>query len=253
MIYVRFEAKGVKRYGVKEGERYEALTAAQYAGGTRTGERFDAKSAALLAPSEPSKIVCVGLNYADHAAETGKALPSEPCLFLKPSTAVLAPGGEIVYPAMAGRVDYEAELGIVIGKAAHNVPEAKWRDYVLGYTCFNDVTARDLQAKDGQWTRAKGFDTFAPMGPWITDEVDPDDLGIEARVNERVKQKSRTRQLIFNASHLVAFISKVMTLLPGDVIATGTPSGISGMEVGDEVEVEIEGIGVLRNRVVKRG
>ncbi len=251
MFYVRFEVQGAVRYGVIEKDLIEALAAPPYGGIEKTGETFDPADVVLLAPSEPTKIVCVGLNYADHAAETGKALPAEPCIFIKPSTSVLDPEGDIVYPEMAGRVDYEAELAVVIGKTAKRVPEADWQDYVLGYTCFNDVTARDLQAKDGQWSRAKGFDTFAPLGPWITDEVSPDDLAIEARVNGEVKQKSRTSQLIFKPSFLVPFISRVMTLVPGDVIATGTPAGISGMNPGDVVEVEIEKIGILRNRVVK--
>jgi len=251
MRYVRFGVNGTVQYGAWDGDRIEALVCPPFGPCEKAGKSFDPAEVVLFAPAEPSKIVCVGLNYADHAAETGKALPEEPCLFIKPSTAVLDPEADIIYPAMAGRVDYEAELAIVIGRTAKNVSERDAPSYILGYTCFNDVTARDLQTRDGQWTRAKGFDTFAPMGPWITDEVSPDNLAVEARVNGKVKQKSRTSQLIFKPAQLVSFISRVMTLLPGDVIATGTPSGISGMNPDDVVEVEIEGIGVLRNRIIK--
>jgi 2-keto-4-pentenoate hydratase/2-oxohepta-3-ene-1,7-dioic acid hydratase in catechol pathway len=253
MRYVRFEYMGEVCYGLIEGDMIEALECPPFEPCVKSGERFDPADVKLLAPCEPSKIVCVGLNYADHAAETGKELPAEPCLFLKPSTAVIDPEDDIVYPAMAGRVDYEAELALVIGRTAKDVTELEAASFILGYTCFNDVTARDLQAKDGQWTRAKGFDTFAPIGPWITDEVSPDNLAIEARVNGVIKQKSRTSQLIFKPAFLVSFVSRIMTLLPGDVIATGTPAGISGMAPGDVVEVEIEGIGILKNKVVKPG
>jgi 2-keto-4-pentenoate hydratase/2-oxohepta-3-ene-1,7-dioic acid hydratase in catechol pathway len=251
MRYVRFAVGGTTQYGVIQGDTVEAITCPMLEIWQRTGRVYDLARVTLLAPSEPTKIVCVGLNYADHAAETGKALPEEPCIFLKPSTAAAGPEGDIVYPPMSRRVDHEAELALVIARTARNVSEAEAPSRILGYTCFNDVTARDLQARDGQWTRAKGFDTFAPMGPWITDEVSPDGLGIAARVNGAVRQKSSTSHLIFKPAYLVSFISRVMTLLPGDVIATGTPSGISAMVPGDVVEVEIEGIGVLRNRVVK--
>ncbi len=253
MKFARFEKDGRSVYGIVEGDRVMALRGTPFGKHEKSGPPLPLSSVKLLAPCEPSKIVCLGLNYADHAKETGQKLPESPLLFMKPSTAVQDPEGPIVYPRMSSRVDYEAELGIVISKTASHVPEHSWREYVLGYTCLNDVTARDLQARDGQWTRAKGFDTFAPIGPVITDEVSPDDLAIECRVNGAVKQKSRTFQLIFKPSFLVPFISQVMTLLPGDVIATGTPSGISGMNVGDVVEVEIEGIGVLRNRIVSPG
>lgn len=251
MRFARFEAKGKVSYGLVEDGKVIAIQGTPFGRWRRTKSSLALSRVKLLAPCEPSKIVCLGLNYADHAKETGQKLPETPLIFMKPSTAVQDPEGPIVYPRMSKRVDYEAELGIVIGKLASRVPECQWRDYVLGYTCVNDVTARDLQAKDGQWTRAKGFDTFAPIGPWITDEVSPDDLAIETRVNGVVKQKSRTSQLIFKPEFLVPFISQVMTLLPGDVIATGTPAGISGMSVGDTVEVEIEGIGVLRNKVAR--
>lgn len=249
MRFVRFESEGGVAYGVIEGDEVWAIDSAPFGEWKKTGAVLPFEKVRLLAPVSPSKIVCVGLNYADHTAEISHELPDEPCLFLKPSTGVIGPGDDIIYPEMASRVDHEAELGIVIGKTAKDIPADKWRDWVLGYTCFNDVTARHLQAKDGQWTRAKGFDTFAPVGPWITDEVSPDDLGIRALVNGEVRQDSRTSRLIFPPSFLVPFISRIMTLLPGDVIATGTPSGISGMSVDDVVEIDIEGIGTLRNRV----
>ncbi|HEX4211615.1 MAG TPA: fumarylacetoacetate hydrolase family protein [Candidatus Binataceae bacterium] len=203
----------------------------------------------LLAPVTPSKIVAIGLNYADHAAEANRELPKEPMLFIKPSTAVIGPSDEIIYPAQTSNLHYEGELAIVIGKTAKNVPMADARRYVLGYTCANDVTARDLQRRDVQFTRGKGFDTFAPLGPWIVTDLDPSDLAIQTRLNGVVRQNSRTSKLIFNCDYLINFISAVMTLLPGDVISTGTSAGVGPMEPGDTVEVEIEHIGCLRNTI----
>ena len=212
------------------------------------GEKIEIER--FLAPVQPSKIIAVGLNYRDHAREMGLELPGEPILFMKPSTAVIGPFEEIRYPSQSSRVDYEAELAVVIGTACRNVRASRAKDCILGYTCLNDVTARDLQAKDGQWTRAKSFDTFAPIGPWIaTDIEDPHALSITARLNGEVKQSSNTSNLIFSVFELVEFISSVMTLKPGDVIATGTPSGVGPMLPGDEIAIEIEGIGVLSNRV----
>ena len=203
----------------------------------------------LLAPCEPSKIVAVGLNYRDHAEELNMKLPEEPLLFLKPSSSVIGPGDAIIMPRQSARVDYEAELAIVIGIEAKGVSEKDAGKFILGYTCLNDVTARDLQNKDGQWTRAKGFDTFCPLGPWIETELDPFDLKIDLLLNGQSKQSSRTSNLIFNPFKLVEFISGVMTLFPGDVIATGTTSGIGPMCDGDTVEVRIESLGSLVNRV----
>ena len=203
----------------------------------------------LLPPVQPTKVVAIGLNYRDHAEEVGLPIPEEPLLFLKPPSSVIGPGDTIVMPPQSRRVDYEAELAIAIGKTASKVTARDSRDYILGYTCLNDVTARDLQGKDGQWTRAKGFDTFCPIGPWVETEIDPLDLKIELYLNEERKQESRTSMLIFNPYLLVEFISGVMTLFPGDVIATGTTSGIGPMKSGDTVEVRIEGIGSLTNRV----
>jgi 2-keto-4-pentenoate hydratase/2-oxohepta-3-ene-1,7-dioic acid hydratase in catechol pathway len=205
--------------------------------------------ATLLAPTLPSKIVCVGRNYADHAKELGNEAPSEPIIFLKPSSALLAPEGTIVRPAVSERVDFEGELAIVIGRQTTRVKAADWRDYVLGFTCANDVTARDLQKKDVQFTRGKGFDTFCPLGPWIETELEPDDLRLMTRVNGEVRQDGRTSQMIFPCSVILEFVSSIMTLLPGDVILTGTPAGVGPLNAGDSVEIEIEGIGVLRNAV----
>jgi 2-keto-4-pentenoate hydratase/2-oxohepta-3-ene-1,7-dioic acid hydratase in catechol pathway len=205
--------------------------------------------AVLLPPVTPSKIVCVGRNYADHAKELGNEPPSEPILFLKPPSALLAPNGTIVRPTASQLVHHEAELAIVVGREAKNVGAGEWRDYVRGFACANDVTARDLQRKDVQFTRGKGFDTFCPIGPCIETELDPSDLRVVARVNGEVRQDGRTSQMIFSCGVLFAFITGIMTLVPGDVILTGTPAGVGSLEAGDVVEIEIEGIGVLRNAV----
>lgn len=218
----------------------------------RQGQRVaDLEDVTLLAPVVPGKIVAVGLNYRDHAEEVGLKIPDEPLIFLKPSTAVIGSGESIRYPRMASQVDYEGELGVIIGKKARNVSLDGSGGYILGYVCFNDVTARDLQNKDRQWTRAKGFDTFAPLGPWIETDLDPQHLKLETFLNGELRQSSNTENLIFDCYHLVSFISRVMTLMPGDVIATGTPSGIGPMSVGDRVDVVIEGIGTLTNDVIK--
>ena len=216
-------------------------------------ERRAFAEARLLAPATPSKIVAIGLNYKDHAAERGKPLPKEPLLFLKPPSAVIGPGEAIRKPAWAGRVDHEAELGIVIGKRTFDLasPETAG-DHIFGVTCANDVTARELQAQDVQFTRAKGFDTFCPLGPCLTTDLDLSDLKVEGRVNGVVRQRSSTRELIFSPEYLVYFVARVMTLLPGDIICTGTPAGIGPLAEGDEVEVEVEGVGILRNTVAMR-
>lgn len=203
----------------------------------------------LLAPSAPSKIVAVGLNYRDHALEMGEELPDCPKIFIKPSTAVVGPLDSIVIPESSRRVDYEAELALVVRRKAKRVSPEEAPDYILGYTCFNDVTARDLQKIDGQWTRAKSFDTFAPLGPVVDTSVSPAALDISLRVNGELRQHSNTSNLIFSPAELLSFVSHVMTLLPGDVIATGTPSGVGELRQGDCVEVSIEGIGKLVNYV----
>jgi 2-keto-4-pentenoate hydratase/2-oxohepta-3-ene-1,7-dioic acid hydratase in catechol pathway len=198
----------------------------------------------------PSKIVCVGRNYAEHAKELGNEAPAtEPIIFLKPPTSVLAPGGTIIRPPQSQRVDYEGELAIVISKRCRNVARAQWRDVILGFTCANDVTARDLQKKDVQFTRGKSFDTFFPIGPEIETDLDPSALQLVTRVNGQVKQNGNTRDMIFKCDFLIEFVTSIMTLCPGDVISTGTPAGVGPLNAGDEVEVEIENIGVLRNHV----
>lgn len=203
----------------------------------------------VLAPVRPSKIVCVGLNYRDHAAEVKKALPAEPLLFIKPSTAVLDPGAPIMIPPGVGRVDFEAELAVVIGRRAHRVPRARAWDYIFGLTCLNDVTARDLQNKESQYTRCKGFDTFAPLGPCIATGLNGEPRGVEGWLNADRRQASNTGQLIFPIDQLVEFITFVMTLEPGDVISTGTPSGIGPLAPGDVVTVKVDGVGELTNPV----
>ncbi len=203
----------------------------------------------LLSPVVPGKIVAVGRNYAAHAAELGNDVPAEPILFMKPPSALLDPGEVILRPAASSRVDYEGELAIVIGRKARHVPAESWKDVVLGFTCANDVTARDLQKKDVQFTRGKGFDTFCPLGPWIESDLDPRDLRIVTRVNGEVRQDGRTSQMVFDCGALIAFISGIMTLDFGDVILTGTPEGVGPLVPDDEVDVEIESIGTLTNRV----
>lgn len=203
----------------------------------------------LLAPAEPSKIVLVGLNYATHAKELNMETPQEPVIFLKPATALIGPGERIKYPKSSSRVDYEGELAIVIKDKVRGVSEKDALKHVLGYSCFNDVTARDLQEKDGQWTRSKSFDTFAPLGPWIETDLDPNDIGLKTFLNGEMVQSSRTSDFIFKVPRVIEFISSVMTLLPGDIIATGTPPGVGPVGAGDEVSVEIEGIGTLTNTV----
>jgi len=216
---------------------------------------FDATNAVplgdlrVLSPVTPGKIVCVGRNYAAHAKELGNEVPDEPIIFLKPPSALLDPMGTICRPRSSSRVDFEGELAIVIGSRAKRVRRKAWRDVVLGFTCANDVTARDLQKKDVQFTRGKGFDTFCPLGPWIETDLDPSDLRLVTRVNGMVRQDARTSAMMFDCGALVAFISEIMTLEPGDVILTGTPEGVGPLEAGDSVEVEIEGIGVLTNVV----
>jgi 2-keto-4-pentenoate hydratase/2-oxohepta-3-ene-1,7-dioic acid hydratase in catechol pathway len=203
----------------------------------------------LLPPCTPSKIIAVGLNYRDHAKELNLPVPDTPIVFLKPPTAVIGPGEAVLYPATSSQVDYEAELGVVIKDRIRNISPSSARDHILGYTCANDVTARDLQKNDGQWTRAKSFDTFCPVGPWIETDLNPEDLLIESYLNGERRQSSRTSQFIFTVDSLVSFISGIMTLEPGDLIITGTPAGIGPMKPGDEIEVRIEGIGSLKNTV----
>ena len=208
------------------------------------------QEAQLLAPVFPTKVVAVGRNYADHAAELGNEVPEEPLIFLKPPTSVIGPGTPIVLPAASGEVHHEAELAIVVGKVARKVRAEDASSYIIGYTAANDVSARDLQRTDGQWTRAKGFDTFCPLGPALETELDPQGLSVVCRVNGEVRQEATTDDMIFGVGEILEYVSAVMTLLPGDVILTGTPSGVGPIEAGDFVEVEVERIGILGNPVM---
>jgi 2-keto-4-pentenoate hydratase/2-oxohepta-3-ene-1,7-dioic acid hydratase in catechol pathway len=250
IIFARFEYRNTSGYGLIEDGHIVCLDGDLFGDFEKTHQSFNIGDVKLLAPCFPTKIVAVGLNYSDHAEELGMTPPEEPMLFLKPSTAVIGPNENIIYPKhMSARVDYEAELGVVIKKYARNIEQEQAGEYILGYTCLNDVTARDLQGKDVQFTRAKGFDTFAPIGPVVNCSIDPSDLSIRALLNGKVVQQSRTSNLIFPVPRLLSFISKVMTLNPGDIIATGTPAGIGPMNPGDKIEIEIEGIGKLTNTI----
>jgi 2-keto-4-pentenoate hydratase/2-oxohepta-3-ene-1,7-dioic acid hydratase in catechol pathway len=249
-------------YGVVEGESGAGQAIAELYGhpfgidpaGVRfTGERYPLAEVRLLAPVLPSKVVAVGKNYAGHVREMGGDPPEEPVLFLKPSTSVTGPSDPIAYPVkLTDRVDYEGELAVVIGRLCRDVPKERAEDVIFGYTCANDVTARDLQARDGQWTRAKGFDTFCPLGPWMETGTNSADLGITTTVNGDVRQHARTSELLWDVPSLIAYVSSVMTLLPGDVLLTGTPEGSGPLTDGDEVSVTVESIGTLTNRVAIR-
>lgn len=249
MRFCRFSHKGHIHWGLLEGENIKPMSTLPFIETKFNGESIPLKEVKLLAPAEPSKIVCLGLNYADHAREFKLEVPEEPIIFIKPPTTVIGPEEEIIIPRSTKRVDYEAELAIVIGKEAYNVKEEKAFEYIFGYTCANDVTARDLQKKDVQWTRSKSFNTFCPLGPWIETDLDPSNLSIKLLLNGEIKQNSNTSNLIFKIPYIVAFISSIMTLFPGDVILTGTPSGVGPIKLGDIVEVVIDKIGTLKNTV----
>jgi 2-keto-4-pentenoate hydratase/2-oxohepta-3-ene-1,7-dioic acid hydratase in catechol pathway len=250
MRIVRFVSGRQPRYGVVEDTVVREIEGDIFGKFSVTDRTYSLKRIRFLAPTEPSKIVGVGLNYREHVDEMKLQTPDEPIIFLKPPSATLPHRGRITYPKLCGRLDYEAELGIVIKQTARAVPIEKAHRYILGYVCFNDVTARDLQRKDGQWTRAKSFDTFAPFGPWIETDLDLSDAPIRAILNGVIRQESNINNLIFEVPYLIHFISTVMTLYPGDVITTGTPSGVSPMRPGDTIEIEVEGIGRLSNSVV---
>ncbi|MFH1218202.1 MAG: fumarylacetoacetate hydrolase family protein [Pseudomonadota bacterium] len=237
------------RYGLLKGEAVFLLEGTPFGGIKPSGEVVALSAVKLLAPCEPSKIVAVGINYAPHAKELDFQIPPEPLLFLKPSTSVIGPDEDIILPAMSGQVDYEGELAVVIGRRTKNVSQAEALDAVLGYTCCNDVTARDLQKKDVQFTRSKGFDTFAPLGPCIETELDPCDVVVRSFVNKEKRQEANTSTMIRSVAELISFISQVMTLLPGDVIATGTPAGVGRLQDGDRVTVAVDSIGTLSNPV----
>lgn len=263
MRYCRFQFNGRAEYGLVESVAGRdaivrlLLTPPEEGDGdmeglrTRRIEAIPLDQAALLAPVRPSKIVCMGRNYREHAAELGNEVPTEPLIFLKVPSSLLGPGGTVRRPRVSGRVDYEGELAVVIGKACFQpAADADIRQYILGYTCVNDVTARDLQNKEGQWARAKGFDTFCPVGPLVTDEIDPwAGVGVETRVNGAVRQHGNTRDFIFPLEVVIRWIAQAMTLLPGDLVPTGTPSGVGPVVAGDVMEVSVEGVGTLRNLV----
>lgn len=249
MKLIRCQVQGRTVYGILQDEEVTELEG-DFLGPLKTRSTVHARAGVrLLAPCSPSKIIAVGLNYRDHARELDLPVPETPVIFLKPPTSIIGPGDIIQYPGMSSRVDYEAELGIVIKDRVKEIRPEDARGHILGYTCANDVTARDLQKMDGQWTRAKSFDTFCPVGPWIETELDPDDLLVESYLNGKRRQSSRTSQFIFTVDQIVSFISRIMTLYPGDLVITGTPAGIGPMEPGDEIEVRIEGLGGLMNVV----
>jgi 2-keto-4-pentenoate hydratase/2-oxohepta-3-ene-1,7-dioic acid hydratase in catechol pathway len=247
--FVRFINQGREGCGVVDGEAVREMSGSIFSQHTISDNIFPFEGLRILPPCSPSKIIALGLNYRSHAEELQMKIPQEPLIFMKPASAVIGQGDTILCPAMAQRVDYEAELGVVIGRTCRNVSQEDAAHHILGYTCVNDVTARDLQRKDVQFTRSKSFDTFAPLGPCIETALDPDNVRVESLLNGAVRQSASTQDLIFPVSYLVMFISHIMTLHPGDVIATGTPSGIGPMQPGDTIEVRIEGIGTLRNRV----
>jgi 2-keto-4-pentenoate hydratase/2-oxohepta-3-ene-1,7-dioic acid hydratase in catechol pathway len=252
MRLVRFRFGDRIATGVVEGDAVRALAGTFFENPVPSGEEIPLDDVRLLAPILPSKVVCLGKNYAAHAAEFGGEVPEEPLVFLKPSTSVSGPGDPIPLPPISNRVDYEGELAVVIGRIARNVRAEETFRYILGYTCGNDVTLRDLQKKDDQWARAKGFDGSCPLGPWVETELDPIDVHLQTRVNGDVRQSASTSDMVFGVATIIEFVTAFMTLLPGDVIMTGTPEGVGKLEPGDRVEVEIDGIGALMNPVGAR-
>ena len=258
MRIARFTTGGDPAFAVVEGDPgsevlHVIVGDPLYAPLNPTGQTVSVDDVRLLAPVIPrSKVVGIGRNYADHAAEMGNELPTKPLVFLKPNTSVVGPDDPIVLPPISAEVHYEGELAVVIGRICKNVPRDRVSEVVLGYTCANDVTARDLQRSDGQWARAKGFDSSCPLGPWIVTDLDADDLRLTTRLDGRSVQNGRTSDMVFDVRDLVTHVSEAFTLLPGDVILTGTPAGVGPLEAGQRVEVEIEGIGVLSNPVVRR-
>lgn len=247
MKLIRFIYDGTEYYGNVQGDTVSFIDGDIFDTYSVTDKSISINDVKILPPCKPSKIVCIGLNYRDHQIEMNEFTDDFPKVFIKPSTAVIAHGENIICPNGVNRVDYEAELAVVIKKKAKNIEKGSSCEYILGYTCLNDITAREIQKKDGQWTRAKSFDTFAPFGPVIATDIDTDNLDIKLLLNGEVKQHSNTNKLIWNIDFLVEEISKIMTLLPGDIISTGTPAGCGKMEMGDRVEVVIENIGTLTN------
>lgn len=249
MRIARFQLSNKTTFGVVENSTVKVLDGEPFSGIKFTGEEVPLSSVKLLAPVQPSKVVCIGMNYAAHAAEINQDVPDEPLMFFKPISAIIGPDEPIVLPRQSDQVELEIELAVVIGKQAKNISPDQVAEHVLGFTIGNDVTARDLQFTDLQWARSKGFDTFCPLGPWIETELDTGNTHLESRVHGDVRQVSHTSDMIFDVETLVAFVSQNLTLYPGDVILTGSPAGISRIDHGDLVECEIEGIGVLRNPV----
>lgn len=260
MKFLRFKAQGKIKTGYLNGEEIiesssaieDALISPEKALKPRI-QSYLINEVQILPPIEPSKIICVGLNYKDHARELNMNIPEEPIIFMKPPSGVIGHMGDIIYPTTSQEVDYEGEMAIVLCKKTRNVTAEDAWDVIGGYTALNDVTARDIQRKDGQWTRAKSFDTFCPIGPCIETELDPNNQNISLKLNGKIKQDSNTKNMIFKVNELVEFISKIMTLNQGDIIATGTPPGVGQMYPGDSVQVQIEDVGVLENKVVKLG
>ncbi len=250
MLFIRYRRGAHERMGILRDGVISEIYGSYLGHYAETGRTLPLEEVTLLAPTKPSKVVVVGLMYRAHIEELGWETPEEPLISLKPSTTVIGPGEAIHLPEGVGRVDYEGEVAIVVGRPMHAVAPEEVADCLLGVTCINDVTARDLQSKDGQWTRAKGFDTFCPLGPGVASGLDMNSLAIRTEVNGEVRQDSNTKDFIRAAEDLVSFISHVMSLLPGDVIATGTPSGVGPLQAGDEVAVTVEGVGTLRNPVV---
>lgn len=251
MKYIRFMTPDKKiGFGIVEGEKVRLLEGSFLDNNAKVLDAWlPLNQVSLLAPVEPRKVVCVGLNYALHIQEMKHSLPEDPIIFMKPHSSVIGPGAEIIYPKISQRVDYEAELAVIIGEILKDATEAEAQKGIFGYSCANDVTARDLQKKDGQWTRGKSFDTFCPLGPWVITDIDPSKLDIQLLLNGEVKQSSNTQHFINSIPKLVSFISQVMTLYPGDVVLTGTPEGVGPMLPGDEVIVRIQSIGDLRNTI----
>lgn len=253
----RFSIDGNVAFGVVEDDALDIIKGHPFAEFERSGQKVPLDKVRLLPPVLPNKVVAIGRNYAEHAAELGHEVPGAPVTFLKPSTSVIGPGDPIAYPSFSHEVHHEAELAVVIGRMCREVPRERVKDVVLGYTCANDVTARDVQERESQWARAKGFDTSCPLGPWVETDLTPADvasgLTVQCTVNGEQRQLGRTNEMVRPVEDLIVHITEAMTLLPGDVVLTGTPAGVGPLNVGDEVAVTIEGIGTLTNKVIKRG
>ncbi|MFF3764914.1 fumarylacetoacetate hydrolase family protein [Streptomyces sp. NPDC001922] len=260
MRIARFSIDGNVAFGVVEGDPSDAegpvldiIKGHPFAEFERSGQRIPLNKVRLLPPVLPNKVIGIGRNYAEHAAELGHEVPEVPVAFFKPSTAVTGPGDPVPYPSFSSELHHEAELAVVIGRMCREVPRERVQDVILGYTCANDLTARDVQRRENQWARAKGFDGSCPLGPWVETELDPSDLGIMCTVNGEQRQLGRTGDMVHSIADLIVHLTEAMTLLPGDVVLTGTPAGVGPLNVGDEVAVTIEGIGTLTNKVIKRG